>query len=158
MLYPPLHLPGSELDPPQTPWHGFGYARSSGCDPGSMERPQIVGGFIIPYDQCWKWLERTYNIRLNSDHSEDLTATSCLEEALQELGYDWEMEFAQNHDHQNHDLLLVTQRIHGRFMNKGPEGVEEVLQNDLKGILKRGKQEDVARRVLLQDFRRWSLH
>ena len=163
VLYPPPHSSGGELDTPQTLEAELNSTQSPRDETGTLQssdleaRPQIIGGFIIPYDQCWTWLHRTYNISLSPDHSQDLTVTMRLEMALNELGYNWEIEFAQHHDDDNHDLMLVTQRIHGRFRNLGPEGEEEVLQDDLKDILKPGIEEDVARKVLLQYFRGWLL-
>ena len=45
------------------------------------------------------------------------------------------------------DLLLITQMVRGNFLNIGPE---EVVQADLKDILKLGEHESRAREVLLQ--------
>ena len=42
------------------------------------------------------------------------------------------------------DFLLITQRVRGPFLNVGPTGVEEVLQDNLEGILKPGEREDEA--------------
>ena len=144
-----------EVNSVPSPRSGLSSAQSSQYHFISPERSQIVGGFVIPYEQGRTWLQRAYNISLKPDHSQDLTATVRLEEAINERGYNWEMEFAQS-GNRNYDLLLVTQRIHGHFMNLGPEGEEEVLQDNLKDILKPGEEEDVARRVLLKDFRGWS--
>jgi len=129
VLYPPPQSSEDECDS----------THSSEYFPFSQERSQIVGGFVIPYWQCWSWLQRTYNVSLKPDHSEDLTATGRLEEAINEHGYDWQVEFGQHHNVRNYDLLLVTQRVYGQFMNHGPVGEEEVLQNDLRDILTSGK-------------------
>ena len=127
----PAHSSGSEPGPAHPSWHGASRPHSPGSGPGpvrpsdSRMRPQIIGGFIIPYSECLLWLDRKFKISLNPDHSEDLTIPWHLEIAMNERGHNWDIEFSQRGDG---NFLLVTQRIHGQFKNLGPEGEEEVLQ------------------------------
>lgn len=43
-------------------------------------------------------------------------------------------------------------------MNIGPPGVEEILQDDLKEILKPGDREDEARDLIFRELGRWTRH
>ena len=47
---------------------------------------------------------------------------------------------------------LIIQWSSGRFVNIGPDGVEEVLQDNLKNILKPREREDEACKVVLKEF------
>ena len=49
------------------------------------------------------------------------------------------------------NLLFVTQRLPGRFLNRGSAG-EEVVQDDLKGTMKSGDEEQKAHGLLLRLF------
>ena len=49
------------------------------------------------------------------------------------------------------NILFPAQQIRGDFLNIGPPG-EEVIQDDLKDVLKPGKQEERVRQVLLDMF------
>jgi len=166
--YGPQHHPEEGLNPPKSTEDGLASAQSTGdepvpqqsaeSNPSFLERRQIVGGFVLPYEQCLAWYQRNHDVGLDPDHSEDLTIPLELDSAIENLGYNWVIECAQSNDAQNHDFLLVTQRIHGQFRNLGPEGEEEVLQDDLKDVLKRGEEEDLARSIFLQKLRRWLLY
>ena len=120
----------------------------------SQERPQIIGGPVIPYQEGLGWYKRKHGSDLNADHSEDLTIVVALEDAIQDRGRDWHVEFAPSRGGQDHDFLLVTQRIRGGFINLGPVGEEEVVQDDLKDLLKPGPQEDAAREMLSKHLSR----
>ena len=89
---------------------------------------------------------------LNPDHSEDLTVRMYLAEAIRNGDHPYDAELAQRRDVPWYDFLLVTQWTSGRFVNIGPDGVEEVLQDDLKNVLKSGELEDMARKVAFRDF------
>lgn len=43
-------------------------------------------------------------------------------------------------------------------MNVGPSEVEEILQDDLKELLKPGALEDEARDIIFRDLGRWTYH
>ena len=49
------------------------------------------------------------------------------------------------------NLLFVTQRLPGKFLNRGSAG-EEVVQDDLKGTMKSGDEEQKAHELLLPLF------
>ena len=51
--------------------------------------------------------------------------------------------------------MFVTRRATGRFLNIGPAGIEEVLQDNLKNLLQPGEVEDNAREVVLKEFGGW---
>ena len=51
-----------------------------------------------------------------------------------------------------YDTLLVTQWTSGSFVNVGPPGVEEILQDDLKEILKPGAREEEAREIVFREL------
>ena len=53
------------------------------------------------------------------------------------------------------DVLFVTQRIRGDFVNIGPQGSEEVTQDDLKVILKPGEREETVSGMLFEEFNTW---
>ena len=78
-----------------------------------------------------------------------------LEDTFHLHGYPFNVEFTMNQGIENCDLLLVTQQTTGSLLNLGPEGEEEVLQDDLRDILKPGEWEDEARRKLFEGFGRW---
>lgn len=134
------------------PWY-----RSQTNEPGRPRaRPGIAAGLIIPCAEGWAWLKRTYGIDLNRDHSQDLTVCQYLGKAIEERDLPYDVKLAQRRDVPWYDFMLVTKWTRGRFMNVGPPGVEEVLQDDLKDLLKAGELEDNARGVLLREFGRWT--
>ena len=53
------------------------------------------------------------------------------------------------------DLLFVTQRLYGQFLNVGSAG-EEVVQEDLKDVFKPGKQDREVHEILLQELGWWT--
>jgi len=60
-------------------------------------------------------------------------------------------EFACGLDPEAPDILYVTQRISGQFMNVEPAG-EEVFQDCFKEVMKRGELEDVIQQGLFEAF------
>ena len=65
-------------------------------------------------------------------------------------------KFTQCWDVEWYDFIFVTQRAEGPFTNVGTTGIDEVLQDDLKGIFKPGKEEEEASELLLWEFGRWT--
>ena len=130
------------------PWY-----RSQSNEPGRPRlRSEIVGGLVIPLAEGVAWIKRITGMDLNPDHSEDLTVRMYLAEAIRNGDHPYDAELAQRRDVPWYDFLLVTQWTSGRFVNIGPDGVEEVLQDDLKNVLKSGELEDMARKVAFRDF------
>ena len=115
---------------------------------------KIVGGLIISYADSWEWFKRTYNIELDKDHSEDLSIPSELETTIQECGYPAQIEFAQCLATRELDFVVVTQVASGLFENLTP-GELEVVQDNLKDMLKFGKREERAREIIFQVFGKW---
>jgi len=117
----------------------------------------IVGGVIIPNAEARAWFKRVSNIELKANHSQDLTIIRHLGEAVHKAGGPYKaIKFAQRRDVAWYDFMFVTQRAEGPFMNVGPSGLDEVLQENLKDILTSGKEEEEAREMLLRKFGRWT--
>jgi len=135
------------------PWY-----RSQTDEPGRPRaRGAIVGGVIIPNAVAWEWFKRLSKIELNENHSEDFTIIRYLGEYVHKAGGPYRaIKFAQRRDVAWYDFIYVTQRAEGPFMNVGPSGIDEVLQDDLKGIFKPGKEEEEASELLLREFGRWT--
>ena len=79
---------------------------------------------------------------------------SRLDHAIGERRLPYDIRLAQRRDVAWYDFLLVTRTINGRFVNVGLAGLEEVLQDNLKGILKPDKIETEAREVITREFGR----
>ena len=133
---------------------------SSSSDPGDDDLPppievfkKIVGGLIISYADGWEWFKRKYGIELDKDHSEDLSIPSELETTIQELGYPAEVEFAPRQVTGESDFVVVTQVAHGLFENFTPQELE-VVQDNLKDMLKPGEREEKAREIIFQVYGR----
>ena len=94
------------------------------------------------------WLKRKHNLELAENHSGDLTVVGHLVNVLVIQGYSCDIETVQGRDPMALDLLFVTRTICRQFLNVGSSG-EEVLQDDLKVILKPREQEGKVREVLL---------
>jgi len=135
------------------PWY-----RSPTDEPGRPRaRGAIVGGVIIPNAEARAWFKRLSNIELKANHSQDITIIHYLGEAVHKAGGPYEaIKLAQRRDVVWYDFIFVTQRAEGPFMNVGPSGLDEVLQDDLKGIFKPGKEEEEASELLLREFGRWT--
>lgn len=73
-------------------------------------------------------------------------------EVIRNGGYPYDAKLMQHRDVPWFDFLLVMQWSSGRFVNIGPDGVEEVLQDNLKNILKPREREDEACKVVLKEF------
>lgn len=99
------------------------------------------------------WLKREHNLALNPDHSEDLTIPWYLSDAIEDRDYPYDLELVRPQGSE-YEMMLVTQWAGGPFVNIGPPGEEEVLQGDLKEILKPGAREDEARDTVLQGLGR----
>ena len=109
-----------------------------------------MGGLFIPYSEGAAWLKRKYNMDLAENHSQDLTIFAYLMDVLDDHGYDvCNLKIVEGQDPMEFNVLIITQRIHGKFLNVGPPG-EEVLQDDLKDILKPGELEKKVNAVLLE--------
>ena len=124
--------------------------------PGPLS--EIVGGLFIPYSEGRAWLQRAYGIDLPNDHSQDITIMWYLLGDFHERGYSDRLQLtqAQDTDPATLDLLVITQGSLGQFLNVGPAGIEEVVQDDLKDTLKPGENEKKVRKVLLREFGRWT--
>jgi len=70
---------------------------------------------------------------------------------LENHGIPADFEFAWGPDPAAPDILCVTQRISGQFVNVEPAG-EEVFQDCFKEVMKRGELEDVIQKGLLDVF------
>ena len=116
--------------------------------------PEIHGGLVITCAEGSAWLKRTLNLDLNPDHSEDLTIFYHLEDAIYEHGFACDLDLIRRQGIPWFDFLLTTQITDGPFLNIGPPGVEEVLQDDLKYILRPGELEDTAREKALRELGR----
>jgi len=92
---------------------------------------------------------------VNEDGPEDLNIAAYLERDIQERGHPNDILIAPGQDEQVFDFLLVTQRARGPFLKTGPTWLMEVLQDDLKDVLKSGGREEKARVMLSRDFGRW---
>lgn len=90
------------------------------------------------------------------DHSDDITIIWYLLDDISKHGYSLRLIQALDTHPATLDLLVITQGTRGRFPNAGPRGIEGVLQDDLKEILKPGEHEEKVRKVLLQEFGRWT--
>jgi hypothetical protein len=149
VLYNPI--PNAPYPPP---WY-----RSQSDEPGPPRaRAGIVGGLIIPRSEGWEWFKRTHGIELSANYSQDINIVVYMEEAIHRLDHPYDIDLAQRRDVVWYDFLLGTQYAPGPFLNTGPEGLEEVLQDDLKDKLTPGKVEDEARKVILQELGRWIHH
>ena len=131
-------------------------------------RDRIIGGFIIlcAVGVAWyerKWEEKTnpdhredMEVKLTPDHSKDLSILADFHMDLVKLDLPYGIEFTYRADVQWNDFFLVTQWTPGPFMNHGVPGSEEVIQDDLKDILKPEKEEEEAREVILHEFGEWT--
>ena len=77
-----------------------------------------------------------------------------LRDIIHERGYSNDIDFVQRRDVAWFDFLLVTQCARGPFLNIGPAGIEEVLQDDSKDTLKPGEQKERTREVTLRELGR----
>jgi len=90
-------------------------------------------------------------MELSKDGTEDITIPMGLLQILGDNGYPGGIEAALGRNPEVMDLLFVTQRIQGQFLNRGSAG-EEVVQDDLKGIMTPGDKEQKTRELLLRLF------
>ena len=104
-----------------------------------------------------QWLKEKRNGRdIPDDRSADLTIAMHLTDAILERGYSNDIQYVQTRNATGLDLLIVTQWRRGEFLNTGPEGEEEILQDDLKDLLKPEKEDEEARKVLFREFGKWT--
>ena len=96
----------------------------------------IVGGLFIPRTEGVEWIKREHGLALEPDHSEDLTIPFYLADAIEAHDYPYDIELVRPQGSKWLETMLVTQWAGGPFVNTGPLGVEEILQGDLKEILK----------------------
>ena len=131
------------------PW----YRKTNGSN-GPRPRMEIVSGLFIPYLEGHAWLQQAHNLHLPDDHSQDISIMCYLLDDIRKQGYSNRLLLtqAQDTDPAALDLLVITQSACGDFLNTGPAGVEEVLQDDLKDMLKPGEQEEKTHEVLLKKF------
>ena len=85
-----------------------------------------------------------HSIDLAKDHSEDLTVVIHLLEFFDKYGHSNGIELARRQDPLAMDLLFITQRLYGQFLN--------VVQEDLKDVFKTGKQDGEVDEILLQEL------
>jgi len=104
------------------------------------------------------WVKRVHGGTLNPDHSQDLSIPWYLSQVIHDHSYPYDIEQVRPQGARLYDTLLVTQWAGGNFVNAGPPGVEEVLQDNLKEILKPGPREDEAREIIFQELGRWTHH
>ena len=125
-----IHVnPNPNTLPP--PW----YRAPSGVMKGPKRiEDSIIFGLLIDNEDGRAWFKKTYDYELNSNHSEDLGI--CLQ--LDDLVKEKEMAFgccpAQRRLELVSDVLVITQLERGPFIHDGPEGYDEVLQEDRKPI------------------------
>ena len=134
------------------PWH-----RAYCHDPDPYRRrSKIVGGIFIPYSEGKAWLKKTHGIDLPDNHSKDLAILIHLMRGMMDRGYLDNLELVQGRDTDDAalDILVITKARLGKFRNKGPEGIEEVVQKDLKNIFKPGRSEKKWIEMLFQEFGR----
>ena len=112
---------------------------------------QIIGDLFIPYSEGTAWIKRRYNVNLAENHSTDLTILARLVQILDANHYSCDVTIVQGQDPMELNILFPTQQIRGDFLNIGPPG-EEVIQDNLKDVLKPGQQEERIRQVLLDMF------
>ena len=127
--------------------------------PNSVFRTEIGGGLVIPHSEALKWYIRKYNRDLShlSSLSVDLTIFSKMLVPIQQHGYDIVLVAGPDTKPGVNDILLITRRVHGEFLHTGwnvQDQMHEVVQDDLKDILKPGEAEDRVRDVLSQNFGR----
>lgn len=136
-------------DPP--PWY-----RPQTYEPGKPRfQAEIIGGLVIPREEGWKWWNRAKHDNHEGQYSQDLTIVADLSEVIEELGYPYTIELAQRRYEPWCDFLVVTQWVAGPFLNVGPTGILEVVQANLKDILKAGKREEDVRELMFEKFGRW---
>ena len=70
---------------------------------------------------------------------------------MRDHGYTGSFEIPEGRNLEAMDLLFVTQRLPGKFLNRRSAG-EEVVQDDLKGTMKSGDEEQKAHELLLRLF------
>ena len=75
---------------------------------------------------------------------------------MMDRGYFGDLELVQGRETDDAalDILVVTKTKLGKFRNKGPEGIEEVVQKDLRNIFKPGRSEKKWTKMLFQEFGR----
>ena len=129
---PPPHQPQSDEEPDR--WRG-----------------QVASGLFIPYSESTTWLKKKHGVDLSGDPSRGLTVLANMLGEVIEYGYYGNFEVVSGQDPGRFDLLFVTQRIRGQFLNVEPAG-EEVLQGGFKEIMKPGELEEEVHDVLLQVF------
>ena len=110
----------------------------------------IIGGLIIPNAEGAAWLKREHGMAIKPDHSEDLSIPWYLPDAIEAHNYPYDIEQVQPQDVVWCETLLITQWANGPFLNIGPPGVEEILQDNLKGVIKHGAREDEAHDTVFQ--------
>ena len=89
---------------------------------------------------------------LPNDHSQDLTLVLNMIITMEKHGIPANFELAWGPDPEKFDILYVTQRISGQFMNDEPAAGEEVFQDCFKEVMKRGELEDVIQQGLFEAF------
>ena len=119
-------------------------------------RPAIACGFVITDMEGRAWLKRVYHIDLKPDHSQDLTILMYLTDHFDASGDPYYVKIAPNQDERWVNFMIVTGRVRGTFLNLRSGETEEVLQDDLKDILKYGEREAKACKVISKDLGGWT--
>jgi len=95
------------------------------------------------------------NTSYQGTHSQDGTVLAELDGVFTDRDYPYSIEFSQRRYEPWDDFLVVTQSITGSFVNVGPTGIDEVVQANLKDVLKSGEGEEKAREVMSRELGRW---
>jgi hypothetical protein len=120
--------------------------------PAERHRTEIFRGIFIPYSEGRAWLQRVHGVGLPDDHSVDFTILMYMVQDIEKYGLDTDLRLvqAQDSDPSAMDLLIVTKRICGEFINSGPAGVEEILEESIKNKLEPADDERNAIDALLE--------
>ena len=122
VLYNPI--PGAPIPPP---WYRSPLKKGT-----PRLRTLIAGGYVIPVADGVDWFKRVHQYTLSDDHFEDLNVLPHLTQQLREGGLDVTVAFAERRDTTWSDFYVISQRKQGEWIHDGPDGVEEVLEEDRK--------------------------
>jgi len=145
---PPAHSNPFHPDPP--PWY-----RPKTDESGEPRyQDTIIAGLLIPCEEGWRWWGKLNNTTYRGAHTEDGTVLGALHLAFIDHSYPFRIGLAQCRHDPWSDFLVITQSKRGWFLNTGPTGLEEVIQADLKDVLKPGEREKKACELIYQDLGR----
>ncbi|KAG6825079.1 hypothetical protein H0H92_004760 [Tricholoma furcatifolium] len=145
MPEPDIHERGDGALPP--PW----YRPPADVTKGPMRtRTSIIAGLVIRNDEARRWYYENYKVQLSNNR--DVNVIVKLRRLLSEKGIDaYDISFAPRRmDPYVSDFLIITQIDARLFTHDGPEGYEEVYDEDRKPI--KGVRESNVEAQLLANF------